>query len=49
MGAYSGLRGRRIFRRRFSEAAMLLDVFYLAIGVLSVVLCWSFVKACDRL
>jgi len=33
----------------FSEAAMLLDLFYLAIGILSVVLCWSFVKACDRL
>jgi hypothetical protein len=32
-----------------SEAAMLLDLFYLAIGILSVVLCWSFVKACDRL
>jgi len=34
---------------RFSEAAMLLDIFYLAIGVLSVGLCWSFVKVCDRL
>jgi hypothetical protein len=32
-----------------SEAAMWLDLFYLAIGVLSVVLCWAFVKACDRL
>jgi hypothetical protein len=33
----------------FSEAVMLLDLFYLAIGILSVVACWLFVKACDRL
>jgi len=28
---------------------MLLDLFYLAIGTVSLVLCWYFVKACDRL
>jgi hypothetical protein len=32
-----------------TEADMLLDLFYLVIGVLSVVLCWSFVRVCDRL
>jgi len=28
---------------------MLLDLFYLTIGVGSFVACWWFVKACDRL
>jgi hypothetical protein len=28
---------------------MLLDLFYLAIGLVSIVLCWWFVLACDRL
>jgi hypothetical protein len=28
---------------------MLLDVFYLTVGVGSLVLCWFFVKAFDRL
>jgi hypothetical protein len=28
---------------------MLLDLLYLAIGFASIVLCWWFVKACDRL
>jgi len=27
----------------------MLDLFYLAIGTLSLVFCWYFVKACDRL
>ena len=29
--------------------AMLLDLFYLAIGTGAFVGCWYFVKACDRL
>jgi len=28
---------------------MLLDVFYLTIGIGSLVACWFFVKACERL
>jgi uncharacterized membrane protein YuzA (DUF378 family) len=28
---------------------MLLDVFYLTVGIASLVLCWLFVEACDRL
>jgi hypothetical protein len=28
---------------------MLLDLFYLTIGIGSLGLCWLFVKACDRL
>jgi len=28
---------------------MLLDLFYLTIGIGSFVACWWFVKACDRL
>lgn len=37
-------------RRLLREAAMfLLDLFYLAIALLSIALSWLFVKACDRL
>jgi len=28
---------------------MLLDLFYLTVGIGSLVVCWLFVKACDRL
>jgi uncharacterized membrane protein YuzA (DUF378 family) len=28
---------------------MLLDVFYLTVGIASLVVCWLFVEACDRL
>jgi hypothetical protein len=32
-----------------AQVNMLLDLLYLAIGSGSIVLCWWFVKACDRL
>ena len=32
-----------------AKVTMLLSLFYLAVGILSVVVCWLFVTACDRL
>jgi len=35
--------------RRYLGIAMLLDIFYIAVGLAFFVVCWLFTKACDHL
>jgi uncharacterized membrane protein YuzA (DUF378 family) len=35
--------------RPYREIAMLLDIFYVLIGLAFFALCWLFTKACDHL